>query len=157
MPGDAGARPLFAVLLALAAAGAFTLGFELHGGRWPDRLSDVFTAVGILLGSAALVIWLRPLTHVVAQTVGEQRVARAIVDTYGRDSLAFFALRKDKSYFLSPTRRAFLAYRVVAGAALISGDPVGAEEEFDALLAEFRRVARTHGWRLETAWSLLLH
>jgi lysyl-tRNA synthetase class 2 len=37
---------------------------------------------------------------------------------------------------------------VVAGAALVSGDPVGDEEEFDALLAEFRRVARTRGWRL---------
>jgi len=149
VPGDtAGARPLLAVVLALAAAGAFVLGIEVHGGDLPDRLSDVATAAGILLGFAALFLWLRPITHVVAQTVGEQRVARAIVDTYGSDSLAFFALRKDKSYFFSPTRRAFLAYRVVAGAALVSGDPVGEEEEFDALLAEFRRVARTHGWRL---------
>ncbi len=80
--------------------------------------------------------------------MGERRVARALVDAYGSDSLSFFALRRDKSYFFSPSRRAFLAYRVVAGAALVSGDPVGDEEEFDALLAEFRRVARTHGWRL---------
>jgi lysylphosphatidylglycerol synthetase-like protein (DUF2156 family) len=57
-------------------------------------------------------------------------------------------LRRDKSYFFSPTRSAFLAYRVVAGAALISGDPVGEETEFDALLAEFRRVARANAWRL---------
>src|SRR5229473_767634 len=149
VPGDPGAtRPLLAVALVLAAAGSITLGVEVHGGELPDRLSDVFTAVGLLFGFAALFLWLRPLTHVVVQTVGEQRLARAIVDTYGRDSLAFFALRKDKSYFFSPTRRSFLAYRVVAGAALVSGDPVGAEEEFDGLLAEFRRVARTHGWRL---------
>jgi lysyl-tRNA synthetase class 2 len=80
--------------------------------------------------------------------VGERRVARALVDAYGSDSLSFFALRRDKSYFFSPTRRAFLAYRVVAGAALVSGDPVGDEAEFDALLAEFRRVAHAHGWRL---------
>jgi lysyl-tRNA synthetase class 2 len=149
VPGDPGVtRPLLAVALVVGAAGAVTLGVELHGGELPDRFSDLFTATGILLGFAALFLWLRPLTHVVAQTVGEQRLARAIVDTYGRDSLAFFSLRKDKSYFFSPTRRAFLAYRVVAGAALVSGDPVGAEEEFDTLLAEFRRVARTHGWRL---------
>ena len=149
VPGDPGVtRPLLAVAMALAAAGSVTLGVELHGGELPDRLSDLFTAVGLLFGFAALFLWLRPLTHVVAQTAGEQRLARAIVDTYGNDSLAFFALRKDKSYFFSPTRRAFLAYRVVAGAALVSGDPVGADEEFDALLAEFKRVARTHGWRL---------
>ena len=124
------------------------MGFELHGGELPDRLSDVFTALGLVLGFSALFLWLRPLSHAVAQTVGERRVARALVDAYGYDSLSFFALRRDKSYFFSPTRLSFLAYRVVAGTALISGDPVGADSEFDALLAEFRRVARTHGWRL---------
>src|SRR5258706_10722543 len=91
---------------------------------------------------------MRPLTPGVAQTVGQRRVARALVDAYGHDSLSFFALRRDKSYFFSPSRESFLAYRVVAGTALISGDPVGDEAEFDALLAEFRRVARTNGWRL---------
>ena len=149
VPGDPGAtRPLLAVFTAAAAFAAIFLGVELHGGELPDRLSDVFTALGILLGFAALILWLRPFSHAVAQTVGERRVARALIDAYGQDSLSFFALRRDKSYFFSPTRLSFLAYRVVAGTALISGDPVGAEDEFDALLAEFRRVARTNGWRL---------
>lgn len=149
VPGaPATVRPLLAILLAAASAGAVVLGIELHGGELPDRLSDFFTAAAFVLGFGALGIWLRPLSQVVAQTVGERRVARALVDAYGTDSLSFFALRRDKSYFFSPTRLAFLAYRVVAGAALISGDPVGEAAEFDALLAEFRRVARTHGWRV---------
>ena len=143
VPGDPGAtRPLVAVGAAAAAVAALVLGIERS-----DRISDVATAVGILLGFSALYLWLRPLTQVVVQTVGERRVARALVEAYGRDSLSFFALRRDKSYFFSPTRRAFLAYRVVAGTALVSGDPVGEEEEFDALLAEFRRFARASGWR----------
>ena len=70
------------------------------------------------------------------------------MDAYGSDSLSFFALRRDKSYLFSPSRRAFLAYRVVAGTALVSGDPVGAEAEIDDLLAELRRVVSAHGWRL---------
>ena len=149
VPGDPGAiRPLLGVVTAFAAAAAVVLGVELHGGDLPSRLSDVFTALGLLLGLAALAVWLRPFSHAVAQTVGERRVARALIDAYGRDSLSFFALRRDKSYFFSPTRGSFLAYRVVAGTALVSGDPVGDDAEFDALLAEFRRVARTHGWRL---------
>ncbi|HEX5246125.1 MAG TPA: phosphatidylglycerol lysyltransferase domain-containing protein [Gaiellaceae bacterium] len=149
VPGDpASTRPLVAVGAAAAAAAAVALGVELHGGELPDRLSDVFTALGFIFGTAALYFWLRPFTHKVAQTVGERRVARALIDAYGSDSLSFFALRRDKSYFFSPTRNAFLAYRVVAGAALISGDPVGDETEFDALLAEFRRVVRAHGWRM---------
>jgi lysyl-tRNA synthetase class 2 len=149
VPGEPGTtRPLLGVATAFAAAAAVILGIELHGGEIPDRLSDLFTALAFVLGFGALYVWLRPLSHAVAQTVGERRVARALVDAYGYDSLSFFALRRDKSYFFSPTRLSFLAYRVVAGTALISGDPVGAEDEFDALLAEFRRVARTHGWRL---------
>jgi lysyl-tRNA synthetase, class II len=149
VPGDpATVGPLVAVGLALGAAVAVGLGIELGGGELSDRLSDVFTALGLLLGFAGLYLWLRPFSEAVAQTVGERRLARALVDAYGSDSLSFFALRRDKSYFFSPSRRAFLAYRVVAGAVLISGDPVGAAEEFDALLAEFKRVARANGWRL---------
>jgi lysyl-tRNA synthetase, class II len=148
VPGDRGAtRPLLAVAAAVAAGAALVLGVELHGGELSDRASDVATAAGILFGFAALYLWLRPLSQVVAQTVGERRVARALVDAYGSDSLSFFALRRDKSYFFSPTRRSFLAYRVVAGTALVSGDPVGDEDEFDALLAEFRSLARANGWR----------
>jgi lysyl-tRNA synthetase class 2 len=149
VPGEpAGWRPVLAVAAPIGAVAAIVLGIELHGGEVPDRLSDVFTALSILLGFSALYLWLRPISEVVAQTVGERRVVRALVDVYGSDSLSFFALRRDKSYFFSPTHRAFLAYRVVAGAALVSADPVGDEEEFDALLEEFRRVARTHGWRI---------
>jgi len=149
VPGDpAATRPLLAVGAAVATAAAVLLGMELHGGELPDRAGDVFTALGFVFGAAALYLWFRPLTHKVAQTVGERRLARALVDAYGNDSLSFFALRRDKSYFFSPTRRAFLAYRVVAGAALVSGDPVGEESEFDALLAEFKRVVHAHGWRL---------
>jgi lysyl-tRNA synthetase class 2 len=148
VPGDpASTRPLLALGAAVATVAAIVLGIELHGGELPDRAGDFFTALGFVFGITALWLWFRPLSQKVAQTVGERRVARALVDAYGSDSLSFFALRRDKSYFFSPTRRAFLAYRVVAGAALISGDPVGDEDEFDALLAEFRRMVRAHGWR----------
>jgi lysyl-tRNA synthetase class 2 len=104
--------------------------------------------LGLVSAFLALYFWLRPFGHAVVQTVGERRVARALVETYGSDSLSFFALRRDKSYLFSPSRRAFLAYRVVAGTALVSGDPVGDEAEIDELLAELRRLVRARGWRL---------
>ena len=149
VPGcPARVAPVLVVAAAAAAVGSVVLGVELRGGELSDRLSDVFPAVGVLLGFSSLYHWLRPLSQVVVQTVGERRAARALVEAHGHDSLAFFSLRRDKSYFFSPTRRAFLAYRVVAGAALVSGDPVGDESEFDSLLAEFRRVVHAHGWRL---------
>jgi lysyl-tRNA synthetase, class II len=148
-PGDPRAgRPLLVIALLLAAVGAVALGFEVRDTAVPDRLGDLFEALGLLLGFGGLYLWLRPLSHAVEQTVAERRAVRELVDAYGTDSLSFFALRKDKSYYFSPNRRAVLAYRVVAGAALISGDPVGDEGEFAALLDGFRSFAHARGWRL---------
>jgi len=149
VPGDpASVRPLLGLGAALAGIVAVALGEELRGAELSRRTSDALLGLGIALGFLALYTWLRPFGQVVAQTVGERRVARALVEAYGSDSLSFFALRRDKSYLFSPSRRAFLAYRVVAGTALVSGDPVGDDAEIDGLLAELRRLVRAHGWRL---------
>jgi lysyl-tRNA synthetase class 2 len=149
VPGDpASLRPLAATLAALAAAVGWALYFSVQPGELPDRIDDALAAVSVALALRALYLWLRPLGELVRQSVEERRAAERLVDAYGRDSLAFFALRRDKSYLFSPTRNAFLAYRVLGGAALVSGDPVGDETEFDALLEEFRRLARARGWRV---------
>jgi lysylphosphatidylglycerol synthetase-like protein (DUF2156 family) len=148
VPGDpASVRPLLALCAGLTGIAAVAGGAELRGVELSPRAGDALLGLGVVLGSAALYFWLRPFGHAVAQTVGERHAARSLVDTYGSDSLAFFALRRDKSYLFSPSRRAFLAYRVVAGTALVSGDPVGDDAEIDDLLAELRRIVRARGWR----------
>jgi lysyl-tRNA synthetase class 2 len=149
VPGDpASVRPLLGLCAAFAGIAAVVGGAELRGVELSPRSGDALLGLGIVLGFLALYFCLRPFGQTVAQTVGERRSARALVDSYGSDSLSFFALRRDKSYLFSPSRRAFLAYRVVAGTALVSGDPVGDEAEIDWLLAELRRLARAHGWRI---------
>ena len=149
VPGDpASVRPLLGLGAALVGIAAFAGGTEWRGIELPHRVGDGLLGLGVVCGMFALYFWLRPFGHAVAQTVGERRMARALVDAYGSDSLAFFALRRDKSYLFSPSRRAFLAYRVVAGTALVSGDPVGDEAEIDELLAELRRIVHANGWRL---------
>ena len=149
VPGDpAGVRPLLGLGAALAGIAAVVGGQELRGVELSQRTGDALLGLGIALGFLALYFWLRPLGHAVAQTVGERRLARALVEAHGRDSLSFFALRRDKSYVFSPSQRAFLAYRVVAGTVLMSGDPVGDEAEIDELLTDFRRFVRSRGWRL---------
>jgi lysyl-tRNA synthetase, class II len=148
VPGERhGSGRLAIALTTLAATLALPLGFELRGVEPSDRIADSLTAVGLLVGFYALYLWLRPLSQSVAQTVAEHRLARDLVEEFGRDSLSFFALRRDKDFFFSASGRAFVAYRVVGGTAIVSGDPVGDAAEFDALLAEFRRVAHTRGWR----------
>jgi lysylphosphatidylglycerol synthetase-like protein (DUF2156 family) len=148
VPGDpASVRPLLALCAGLAGVAAVAGGADLRGVELSPRAGDALLGLGLVLGSVVLYFWLRPFGHAVAQTVGERHAARSLVDTYGSDSLAFFALRRDKSYLFSPSRRAFLAYRVIAGTALVSGDPVGDDAEIDDLLAELRRIVRARGWR----------
>jgi lysyl-tRNA synthetase, class II len=92
-----------------------------------------------------------PLRHGAAQSDAEHDLARTLVERHGCGSLDFFALRRDKSYVFSPSGRAFLAFRVVAGTALISGDPVGEKGEFADLLSDFSATARESGWRIGVA------
>jgi lysylphosphatidylglycerol synthetase-like protein (DUF2156 family) len=149
VPGNpASVQPFLAAGAGLTAIAAVWVAVELRGAELPDRAADSLLGVGIALGFVGLSFWLRPFGQAVAQTVGERRVARGLVEAYGSDSLSFFALRRDKSYLFSPSRNAFLAYRVVGGTALVSGDPVGDEGEIDELLAELRRLVRARGWRL---------
>ena len=149
VPGDpASVRPLLGLGAALVAIATVAGGAELRGVELPPRSDDALLGLGVLFGFVALFYWLRPFGHAVAQTVGERRVVRDLVESHGSDSLSFFALRRDKSYLFSPSRSAFLAYRVVAGTALVSGDPVGDEAEIDLLLDELRRIVRAHGWRM---------
>jgi lysyl-tRNA synthetase, class II len=149
VPGDpASTRPLLGLCTALGGVAALAGGAELRGVELSPRSADALLGLGVALGFLTLYFWLRPFGQAVAQTVGERRLARALVDSHGSDSLSFFALRQDKSYLFSPSGNAFLAYRVVAGTALVSGDPVGEETEIDELLAELRRIVHAHGWRL---------
>jgi len=149
VPGDpAAARPLVATAFALAVLGTFLAVDALHPMSAFEDLQDVATATAAVLAAHSLYLWFRPFSERARAGVGERRRVRALVERYGHDSLAFFALRHDKSYFFSPSGRAFLAYRVVAGCALVSGDPIGDTAEFAPLVEEFQRVAHSRGWRL---------
>jgi lysyl-tRNA synthetase class 2 len=148
VPGDPrSVRPLLATIPALLSVGALAALLEVRGIE-ADRWNDLLVATALVLGARALYLWLRPVSERVRQSAEERRVVRGLVQRHGDDSLSFFSLRRDKSYFFSPTRRSFLAYRVVNGSALVSGGPIGADEEFLDLLAEFRRVCHARGWRL---------
>ena len=108
---------------------------------------SVFTA-GLAAAGWLLVSWLGPWRYRLAQEARERELARSLVAAWGADTLAPFVLRADKSYFFSESGHAFVAYRVVRGVAIVSGDPIGPPEELDELLQRFVRFARTRDWRI---------
>lgn len=145
-PGEPVLRPLARVLLALVAVALVALARETL--RISDDVENAFVLLAILLTFRALYLWLHPVGDGGAHTEADRAQARAVVRDRGLDSLAYFALRRDKCYLFSPTRRTFLAYRVVNGTALVSGDPIGEGSEVPALVEEFRRIAHASGWRV---------
>ena len=146
-PGDPAARrPVAGTILAVAAMVAAGVVLSSHG--MSDRVGDLISACAVLLGLRALILWLGPLPEHVSQSLEERHRARELVESFGRDSLVFFTLRRDKSLYFSPSGNSFLAYRLVGSSALISGDPVGRESEFASLIADFSTRAGDNGWRV---------
>lgn len=80
-------------------------------------------------------------------TPDDEARLRALLDKEGdRDSLGYFALRREKSVVWSPTGKAAVAYRVVGGVSLASGDPIGDPEAWPGAIAPWLMEAREHGW-----------
>jgi lysyl-tRNA synthetase class 2 len=129
-------------VVSLAAANPGPAAFE--GPAWQIN--------GLALLSGALLVFV--LAWVLASAPAprpgsraQRAVLRAMISHPDSGTLAPFALRYDKSYVLSPDGRAAVAYRVLAGMAVVSGDPVGTVESWPAAIEEFQAVAERSGWR----------
>ncbi len=147
------------MLLARASASdsAFHLSAGLHtvsdtllglpGGMhaWLAAIVLAFALTGLVV---ALVCWLAPWQGDSPEDGHARARARAIVREYGSDTLAPFVLRADKAYLFSPSGRSVVAYRVVAGVAVVSGDPIGPADDRDLALDALVHRARERGWRV---------
>jgi lysyl-tRNA synthetase class 2 len=98
--------------------------------------------------AAAAVLGLRSLRswRSAPASDAERTAAATLIERYAEDTLAPFALRTDKRYFFAEGAEAFLAYSVVAGVAIVSGDPIGDSSCLPSLLSQFVSHARRHGW-----------
>ena len=104
--------------------------------------------LGISGGLWLLASWLAPWRYRCDRRVHEQLLVHKLVDQHGTDTLSPFVLRPDKSYFFSPDERAFLAYKVVAFVAVVSGDPIGDPDAIESLLPAFKQFAHERDWRV---------
>lgn len=109
---------------------------------------DALLTLGIVALVGAAYLLFRPLTARAPHTEDDWSQARRLVRAYGSDTLAYFALRDDKSFFFSLDGEAFVAYTYLGGFALVSGDPIGAEDSIDGVLDEFIEFCRERSWRV---------
>ncbi|MFF5788137.1 phosphatidylglycerol lysyltransferase domain-containing protein [Streptomyces sp. NPDC012693] len=129
-------------LITLAADDSRIPGISTPG--WVDVTINVLST---LLLFAVLFAAFRSRRAVDPLTEGDEERLRALLDKHGeRDSLGYFALRREKSVVWSPSEKAAIAYRVVGGVSLASGDPIGDPEAWPGAIEPWLAEAREHGW-----------
>ncbi|WP_078943493.1 phosphatidylglycerol lysyltransferase domain-containing protein [Streptomyces aureus] len=112
--------------------------------NWVDVGINVLSTLLLL---AVLYAAFRSRRAVDPITEDDEKKLRALLERNGdRDSLGYFSLRREKSVVWSPTGKAAVAYRVVGGVSLASGDPIGDPEAWPGAIEPWLAEAREHGW-----------
>ncbi|MBF6052070.1 membrane protein [Streptomyces eurocidicus] len=132
----------FMRLVSLAADDGRYPGISTPG--WVDVFINVMSMCLLLLVVYAAFRSRRATDPLTAED--EERL-RGLLDRHGdRDSLGYFALRREKSVIWSPSGKAAVTYRVVGGVSLASGDPIGDPEAWPGAIEPWLAEAREHGW-----------
>lgn len=105
-----------------------------------------FDVLGNLMVVASAVILMWP-TAARPNPADRPRIYGLVNATTG-DPLAPFAMHASKCYHFSADGAAAIAYRTRLGFAVVSGDPIGDEARFTALVAEFAAMCHMRGWRI---------
>jgi phosphatidylglycerol lysyltransferase len=111
--------------------------------RWFLDSLFVMTGTAIVYSFYA---FFRPALYRFRTRPHERVLAKAIVEKHGRSSLDLFKCWPDKSFFFSPSRRGFVAYRVGNHFALALADPVGPEEEIEGIVSGYAEFCRENDW-----------
>ncbi|MDO0932537.1 phosphatidylglycerol lysyltransferase domain-containing protein [Streptomyces sp. DG2A-72] len=113
----------------------------------PNWVNVTINVLSTLLVLAVFYAAFRSRRAVDPLTEDDETLLRALLERHGeRDSLGYFALRREKSVVWSPTGKAAVVYRVVSGVALASGDPGGDPEAWPGAIEPWLAQAREHGW-----------
>ena len=115
-----------------------------------DWLDDLTATIGLTFGVVAVVVagyhLLRsPEPRPSLSTADSERL-RALLAQPGGDSLGYFALRRDKGAVFSHGGKSAVSYRVLAGVALASGDPVGDVGAWPGAIEAFVDTCVRNGW-----------
>jgi lysyl-tRNA synthetase class 2 len=120
---------------------------HFRGDRTSDLISFTLGTMGALTAIVTVYLLFRPAEPRAVLGAADESRMRELLATYGdRDSLGYFALRRDKLVIWSSTGKACIAYRVVSGVMLASGDPLGDCEAWPGAISAFMTEAERHAW-----------
>ncbi|WP_062346826.1 phosphatidylglycerol lysyltransferase domain-containing protein [Herbidospora yilanensis] len=114
-----------------------------HPPVWVAFLIGLMSAVALLVAFGVL---FRSQRQRAVLAPGDEERLRGLLGE--RDSLAYFATRRDRSVIFSPSGKAAVSFRVVNGVTLAGGDPLGDPEAWDHAIRAWTGQAREFGWTL---------
>jgi lysyl-tRNA synthetase, class II len=112
-----------------------------------DHFAFVTGGLGLFTLLVAAFMFLKPARRASRMARSDVGEIRGLLTRYGeQDSLGYFALRNDKNVIWSPSGKACIAYRVLSGVMLASGDPIGDPEAWPGAIHIFLDEASRHAW-----------
>nr|WP_062341004.1 phosphatidylglycerol lysyltransferase domain-containing protein [Herbidospora sakaeratensis] len=112
-----------------------------HPPAWVAFLIGLMSAIALLVAFGVL---FRSQRQRAVLAPGDEERLRGLLGE--RDSLAYFATRRDRSVIFSPSGKAAVSFRVVNGVTLAGGDPLGDPEAWDHAIRAWTGQAREFGW-----------
>ena len=107
---------------------------------------SIYVVGGLTIGYGLISV-LQPLIFRAPAGVAEQRRARAIVERFGRSSVARLALLPDKLYHFTPGG-SVVAYAIHRRIAVALGDPLGPPEDALNAILDFKQFAEKNDWQV---------
>jgi len=112
-----------------------------------ERTENLLLALGLLVAVTTIFRALRPIERIAQLSLQDKSAMSELITRYpSEDSLAYFSLRDDKDVIWAKNRKAAIAYSVINGTMLASGDPLGDPECWPAAIEEFILEADRHAW-----------
>jgi lysylphosphatidylglycerol synthetase-like protein (DUF2156 family) len=106
----------------------------------------LYIAVGPVFWLIALGGLLLTFRRTASRGAGEKEQADRLLTTFGGSPLSYMTTWSGNDYWISPDRTAAVAYRVIGGIALTTGDPYGRAESRAAAVEQFTRYCDSQGW-----------
>jgi phosphatidylglycerol lysyltransferase len=110
-----------------------------------ERALPMLCISAVLYGMISI---LRPVAKMILPNEVERRIVAFNTRIYGKNSISYFALSEEKSYFFSASRKVVIAYVLEGNVAVVAGDPIGPESELAGAIHEFKAFCSLQDWTI---------
>jgi phosphatidylglycerol lysyltransferase len=115
-----------------------------------ERALPVLCISAIVYG---MVLIFRPVAAVLLPNIEKKQQAGKQVHLYGTNSISYFALDSDKTYFFSQSGKSVISYVLEGSTAVVAGDPIGPEDEMASILQQFIMFCNEQDWTI-VLWQI---